>query len=109
MEHKKQQIIQAVISKAWEDSDFIIELMTNPIVAIEKLTGVKVGMIEGKELVFVDQTDKTKVYVNIPAEPEMENMELTEHQLEAIAGGGMSIWNEFVNNLFPTLRDSLII
>jgi hypothetical protein len=28
------------------------------------------------------------VFINIPAVPTMENMELTEEQLEAIAGGG---------------------
>ena len=92
---KKEQIIQAVISKAWEDAEFRKELLSNPIEAIEKLTGVVVVLPEEKELVVVDQTDKSKVYLNIPAEPELENTELTEEQLEIIAGGGQMIWKRF--------------
>jgi ABC-type bacteriocin/lantibiotic exporter with double-glycine peptidase domain len=104
MEHKKQQVLQAIISKAWEDTNFRKALISNPIEEIEKLTGVKVELPEGRELVIMDQTDKSKVYVNIPAEPEMENMELSEEQLENIAGGGQVMWNKLVQDLFPTLE-----
>ena len=109
MEHRKQEIIQTVISKAWEDSNFRKELIADPVAAIEKLAGVKVVLPEGKTLIFADQTDKSKVYVNIPAEPEMENMELTEEQLETIAGGGQKIWNDLIKGLFPDLKDYIKI
>jgi hypothetical protein len=109
MEDKKQQVIQTVISKAWEDAEFRKELLINPIEAIEKLTGVEVVLPEGKELVIVDQTDKSKVYVNIPSEPEMENIELTEDQLEVIAGGGQMMWKDLANTLFPALKDCIKI
>ncbi|MFZ4931660.1 NHLP leader peptide family RiPP precursor [Chryseobacterium sp. Mn2064] len=109
MEDKKEQIIQAVISKAWEDAEFRKELLVNPIKAIEELTGVKVVLPEGKELIVVDQTDKSKVYVNIPAEPEMDNVELTEDQLEAIAGGGQMIWKDLADSLFPTFKHCIKI
>jgi ABC-type bacteriocin/lantibiotic exporter with double-glycine peptidase domain len=104
VEHKKQQVLQAIISKAWEDTNFRKALISNPIEEIEKLTGVKVELPEGRELVIIDQTDKSKVYVNIPAEPEMENMELSEEQLENIAGGGQMMWNKLVQDLFPNLE-----
>jgi ABC-type bacteriocin/lantibiotic exporter with double-glycine peptidase domain len=107
MEDKKQQIIQAVISKAWEDMKFRQELLLNPVEAIKKLTGVEVVLPEGKELVIIDQTDKSKVYVNIPAEPEMDNIALTEDQLEAIAGGGQIIWKNLTDSLFPALKDCI--
>ncbi|WP_345270289.1 NHLP leader peptide family RiPP precursor [Nibrella viscosa] len=109
MEQRKQEIIEAVISKAWEDNIYRKELIADPIKAIEKLTGVKVELPEGKTLVITDQTDKSKIYVNIPAEPEIENMELTEEQLEAVAGGGQRIWSDFVNNLFPNLKDCITL
>ncbi len=109
MEQRKQEIVEAVISKAWEDTNFRKELIADPYQAIEKLTGVKVVLPEGKSLVITDQTDKSKVYVNIPAEPEVENMELTEEQLEAVAGGGQKIWSNFVNSLFPNLTEYLTI
>ncbi|KAB7725721.1 NHLP leader peptide family natural product precursor [Rudanella paleaurantiibacter] len=109
MEQRKQEIIEAVISKAWEDANFKTELIADPVKAIEKLTGVKVVLPEGKSLVFLDQTDKSTIYVNIPAEPEIENMELTEEQLEAVAGGGQRIWGDFIRNLFPNLNDCITL
>jgi hypothetical protein len=109
MEQRKHEVIQAVISKAWEDPTFRKELIADPTTTIEKLTGVKIVLPEGKELVIADQTDKSKIYVNIPAEPEIENMELSEEQLEMIAGGGQTIWNNLVNSLFPKLVDYIKI
>jgi hypothetical protein len=109
MEQRKQEIIEAIISKAWEDIHYRNELIADPIKAIEKLTGVKVAIPEGKILIITDQTDKSKVYVNIPAEPEIESMELGEEQLEAVAGGGQEIWNSIFKNLFPKLGDYLIL
>lgn len=109
MEQRKQEVIEAIVSKAWEDTGFRKELLADPVRTIEKLTGVKVVLPEGKSLVITDQTDKSNIYVNIPAEPEVENMELTEEQLEAVAGGGQRIWRDFVNNLFPTLKDCITL
>ena len=109
MEKRKQEVVEAIISKAWEDANFRKELLVDPIKTIEKLTGVKVVLPEGKSLVIADQTDKSKIYVNIPAEPEIESMELTEDQLEVIAGGGQKIWSDFMNNLFPTLKDCITV
>lgn len=109
MEQRKQEIIQTVISKAWEDSNFRKELIADPVAAIERLSGVKIVLPEGKTLVIADQTDKSKVYLNIPAEPEMENMELTEEQLESIAGGKHQIWDSMVKSLFTDLKDYIKI
>lgn len=109
MEQRKQEVIEVIISKAWEDINFRKELIADPVKAIEKLTGVKVVLPEGKSLIVNDQTDKSKIYVNIPAEPEIESMELTEEQLEAVAGGGQKIWGYLVISLFPTLNDYLIV
>ena len=107
MESRKQEIIETIMSKAWEDANFRKELLIDPIKAIEKLTGVRMVLPEGKSLVVIDQTDKSKIYVNIPAEPEVESLELTEEQLEAVAGGGQQLWQNFTNNLFPSLRDCI--
>ncbi|SDY98590.1 NHLP leader peptide family RiPP precursor [Hymenobacter psychrophilus] len=109
MERRKRDIIEEIISKAWEDSSFRKELQVDPIEAIEKLIGVKVVLPEGKSLVITDQTDKSKIYVNIPVEPEVQGLELTEDQLEAVAGGGHKIWTDFVSSLFPSLEQYLIL
>jgi hypothetical protein len=109
MEQRKQEIIQTVISKAWEDSNFRKELIADPVRAIERISGVKIVLPEGKTLVIADQTDKSKVYLTIPAEPEMENMELTEEQLELIAGGKEPFWGAMVKSLFTDLKDYIKI
>ena len=85
---KEQKLFQTVVQKAWEDTAFKQELISNPIDAIENLTGKRVKLPEGKTVVVRDQTDASVVYINIPAEPNMDDMELTEEQLEIVAGGG---------------------
>ena len=85
---KSQKLHQTIVQSAWNDKNFKEELISNPVKAIEELTGEKINLPEGKTIIVNDQTDQSAVFINIPAEPTMENMELTEEQLEAIAGGG---------------------
>lgn len=105
----KEEVLRLIISKAWEDIDFRKNLITDPIIAIENLTGAKIILPEGKTLVVNDQTDKSKVYMNIPSEPSIEDIELNEDQLELVAGGGQTVWADLVNNLFPELKDIIKI
>jgi len=94
---KEQKLLQEVIQKAWEDETFKEELKTNPIAAIERLTGVKLNIPEGKDLVVRDQTDESTVYINIPAEKKMEDVELNEEQLELVSGGaGLSFGDPYM-------------
>ena len=82
---KEQELFQQVIQEAWENENFKKELLTNPVLAIEKLTGEKVNIPEGKTLVVRDQTNEKTIYINIPAQ--QNDVELNEEQLEAVAGG----------------------
>ncbi|WP_417941107.1 hypothetical protein [Flavobacterium sp. RS13.1] len=110
MEHnKEEEVLRLVISKAWEDVNFRRSLVSDPIKAIENLTGAKIVLPEGKTLVINDQTDTSKVYVNIPSEPNIDDIELTEDQLETIAGGGQTVWPDLINSLFPALKNYIII
>ena len=88
---KSQELLQTIITKAWEDKTFKEELIANPIEAIEKATGERIQLPKGKTLIVRDQTDESSVFINIPAEPNIEDMELSEEQLEVVAGGG-DIW-----------------
>jgi len=85
---KEQKLFQTIIEKAWQDSAFKENLIASPIKAIEELTGKCLNVPEGKTLVVRDQTDESIVYINIPARQSMDDVELTEEQLEIIAGGG---------------------
>ncbi|GAA3522354.1 hypothetical protein GCM10022393_41130 [Aquimarina addita] len=84
---KEQKLLQQIVQKAWEDQVFKQELIDSPVAAIEKLTGEKLNLPEGKSIMVRDQTDKAVVYINIPAEPNLDDLELNEEQLEAFAGG----------------------
>ena len=83
----EQKLYAEIVQKVWDDAEFKKELMANPVEAIEKLTGKKMNLPEGKTLVVRDQTDESNVYINIPAQPKMD-VELSEDQLEMVAGGG---------------------
>ncbi|WBX76786.1 NHLP leader peptide family RiPP precursor [Tenacibaculum ovolyticum] len=100
---KTQQFLQDIITKAWEDNDFKLELIKNPVKTIETLTGKKANLPEGKTIVVRDQTDASIVYINIPVEPNMGNMELSEEQLEVVAGGSdikLPDWLEPLKDIF---------
>lgn len=86
---KTQELLQRIVRKAWEDKAFKVALMSNPIEAIEEITGEKIDLPKGKQLVIKDQTDESIIYINIPAKPKMKDMELSEEQLEALAGGAI--------------------
>ena len=76
--------LQKIIKKSWEDESFKNELVADPAKALEKLLGQPINL-KGKKIVATDQTDSSTFYINIPANP--DNMELTDAELEAVAGG----------------------
>jgi len=85
---KEQEVLQQVINEAWENEAFKAELLANPVAAIENLTGEKLDL-KGKELLVRDQTDEQTIYINIPAEQNLEDVELNDSRLEAVAGGAL--------------------
>lgn len=60
--------------------------MANPVEAIENLTGEKLDL-QGRELIVRDQIDESTIYINISVEQSLEDVELSESQLEAVSGG----------------------
>ena len=84
---QEQKLYGEIVQKAWDDAQFKSELVANPVATIEKLTGQTLNLPEGKTLVVRDQTDESTVYINLPAKPNTEDVELNEDQLEAMAGG----------------------
>ena len=84
---QEQKLYAEIVHKAWENAEFKSELMANPVETIEKFTGNKITLPEGRTLVVKDQTDASKVYLNIPGKVDLESVELTDEQLEIVAGG----------------------
>jgi hypothetical protein len=84
---QEQKFNSQVVQKAWEDAQFMKELMSNPVETMQKLTGQKLHLPSGQKLVVVDQSDESTVYFNIPRKIDINSLELTEEQLEMVAGG----------------------
>lgn len=82
-----QKILDAIVKKAWEDPTFKSNLITSPVATIESFLGHSIHLPEGKNIAFVDQTDSSTIFINIPAEVNMEDVELNEEQLDLVAGG----------------------
>ncbi|WP_312176037.1 NHLP leader peptide family RiPP precursor [Chryseobacterium sp.] len=84
---QEQKMYAEIVQKAWDDAGFKKELLENPVEAIEKLTGTKLNLPNGKRIIVRDQTDNSSVYINIPAKPNTDDIELNENQLDMVAGG----------------------
>jgi len=98
---KEQKITQQVIAEAWNNPSFKKELIDSPIEAIKNLTGETIKLPNGvNRIKVVDQTDSTCSYFNIPVQPNMDNVELTDAQLEIVAGGGDPIFPLDPPNIF---------
>lgn len=85
-QEKGQEILNSIIAKSWEDESFKQELIASPIDTIKKFTG-KESLSEDKKVFVVDQSNPDYIYINIPAKPNLDDVELTEDQLEAVSGG----------------------
>ena len=90
---KQQEALQKAVMTAWEDATFKNELLANPVQAIEALTGVKFQIPAGKEFVILegdtkaDYSDNSKIYYSFPSKESVFEVELSEEQLENVAGG----------------------
>jgi len=83
----EQETLQSIVQKAWKDPVFKQNLISNPKQTIESFLGRSMNIPEGKNIAVVDQSNPSTIFINIPAEPDMDDMELSEDQLDIVAGG----------------------
>jgi hypothetical protein len=83
------ELIKTLIEKAWESAAFKDQLVNNPVGTIESITGNKIT--GNHSFVVEDQTDSSLIYFNIPRKVELDNFELTDEQLEVVAGGEIAV------------------
>lgn len=90
---KEQQILSNVIEKAWEDESFKANLIasSDPMAFIEEFAGEKLNLPNKTAIKIADQSDPAVCYLNLPPEPDMENLELNDEQLEMVAGGDICL------------------
>ncbi len=87
-----QELYGGLVSQSWKDESFKKSLISNPVQTIENFIGKPIYLKNGgKQIVVEDQGNENIVYLNIPARPSIDELELTEEQLEMIAGGGTPV------------------
>lgn len=89
MENTKLKIQQALTKKALEDVEFKNSLLASPIETLASV-GLEVENPNNNKFMVVDQTDPNKIFINIPPMPLGSDLELTDEQLEIVAGGAGS-------------------
>lgn len=85
---ENQDLYYRLISQSWKDESFKNSLLSNPIPTIENFIGRPISLESGKQKIVVEnQCDSNIIYLNIPERPNFNELELTDEQLEMVAGG----------------------
>jgi hypothetical protein len=82
---QEQENWNQIFKKCYEDETFKRALISNPVQALETLNQGKPIDLKGFKLIVTDQSEQA-IYINIPVNE--ESLELSEEQLEMVAGGG---------------------
>lgn len=98
-QRKTRKDIEAhIIAQAWKDEAYQQELLSNSKAVIEREFSVQ---LPAQVNVCVMQEDSTNLYFVLPARPDLSNAELSEEQLEAVAGGAFG----FIAQTYKELKD----
>lgn len=88
---KGKEVINGIVERAHADENFKSKLIDSPQAAIEEFTGRKFNLKNNASIVVEDQTDSDVVYLNIPRKVELDDLELSEKELETVAGGDFGV------------------
>ncbi len=91
-QQKAQEFLASIYTKALGDKEFKQSLISNPIETLNTFTGKVANFPKDKKVLVQDQTNPNHIYLNIPAKPNLEDMELNEEQLEMVTGGEKIDW-----------------
>jgi hypothetical protein len=80
----RNQIEAHIIANAWKDETYKKELLNNPRAVIEREFNVK---LPSDVNVIVMEENSSNFYFVLPMRPNFSRTELSDEQLEAVAGG----------------------
>lgn len=94
-EKKGQDFLIKIYSEFWRNESFRKGLIENPEKTLNEFTGRKAQLPKDKRIIVEDQTNPNHIYLNLPVKPILEDMELSEEQLEKVTGGAQeaSFWD----------------
>lgn len=104
-QQKAQEFLYKVYKKSWEDAKFKENLISNPVETLNEFTGKKADLPKDKTVVVIDQTNSDHIYINIPARPNLKDVELSESQLEMVAGGEDSGFIDWLVDTYETIKN----
>lgn len=80
----RKDIEAKIIAKAWKDEAYKQRLLADPKAVIEEESGMK---FSDSVSVQVTEENTNSLYLTLPMSPEIEGVNLSEEELEMIAGG----------------------
>jgi len=86
-QEKGAELLKTLVEKAWSSAAFKDQLIKNPEATIQEFTNKSFVLPNNQKIVVEDQTNESVIYFNIPVKPNFNELELTEEQLELVAGG----------------------
>lgn len=81
----RKDIETRIITNAWKDESYKQELLSNPKAVIEKEFGIKIA--DNIDVQILEE-NSSSVYFVLPMKPTAVAQELSEEDLETVAGGG---------------------
>jgi hypothetical protein len=101
----RRDVEEYLVSRATKDETFLAELRADPKAVVEReLANLLPGFVQlpsSMEIEIVEETP-TKLYLVLPPRPMPEDGELSDSQLEAVAGGVVVTHNYNGAPEFPT-------
>ena len=85
-QNKGNELLQELVVRAQENVSFKEQLINNPEKIIKEFNS-DIKVPEDMSIQVEDQSDDSNIYLNIPQQVNLDNIELTDEQMELVSGG----------------------